>query len=211
MTALEYATADAVRSRIELNEDEQTDWSDDEVAMLEAIVGQVNDYVEDKLEVPAGPSDSTSLLLDGTGTRVVFLRIGVRTLTQLEVRAYTGADWETITIGDVFLRPLEHDRQPGIPAQQIWLSDYPTGSYSRFPGGFANVRPTGDFGLAEMPPRAIEIAETTAARAWLARRAGQRDMTGNDEQGHPLVSRYVAYRDRMTLERIRNTLRKFTT
>lgn len=171
MAALEYASADAVRSRIELNEDEQTDWSADEVDLLASICGQVNDYVEDRLEFPCGPSESTALLLDGNGRREIFVRIGVRTLTKLELQQYTGADWETIPLADVFLRPLEHDRQPGMPAQWICLSDHITGSYSTFLVGLSNVRPTGDFGPAEIaaalnndPTFAATIASEIANR-----------------------------------------------
>lgn len=212
--ALEYAAVDAVKSRIELTGDQQLDWTDEETDFLQRSCDQINPWIERKIDVAAGPIDDTTLTLDGLssrkGGRMMFVRIGIRELTQLEVAPYTGADFVIIPSSDCFLRPLPTESaHPDIPPQQLWLSDFVNGSYSRFPSGFANVRLTGAFGPAEMLADVVEIAEIAVAKAWFARRAGQEDMTGSDGNGRPMVSRWVAGRDLNTLDKIRNAFRRF--
>src|SRR5687768_3377165 len=115
-----------------------SDTSDD--TNITTFVNATNEWLERELECPIGPSGDTFLLLDGNdaqvGGRMIFVRQGIRTLTQLEVGDYTGATLAVVTSTDYFVRPLSHNRQTGWPAQEIWFTDTPTGTYSRFPRGF---------------------------------------------------------------------------
>jgi hypothetical protein len=191
----EYATLDAVKTRLEI-----TDENDDD--QLAVLIGQVNDWLDGALECEVGPSAATQLILDGSSARndgrMLFIRHGVRTLTDVA----TGIDetFAALSADSWLLRPLAHNRMPGWPAQEVWRID------GRWPAGYDNIRLTGTFGFAVVPPALREIAETVAVRAFLGQSAGQRDMTGNDQQGQPLVSRYVALRDRDTIRRFRSRL-----
>jgi hypothetical protein len=203
--ATDYASLAGVKARLDID-----DTTDD--PLLNKLRGQVNAWMDGYLECPVGPSAATSLTLDGhaarQGGRMLFVRQGVRTLTKVEVGPSTGEDLEELPAGDWLLRPLEHERDPEWPAQQVWLTDVPTGSWSCFPPGYSNVKLTGTFGFAAIPADLVEIGEITTVRAFKAKKSGQRDMSGNDEQGgQPLVSRWIAKRDLLTLHRYRSALR----
>lgn len=206
MAALGYATLANVKTRLKITDDTDN-------TVLTTIVGQVNGWLEGEIRCPVGPSSALTLTLDGSaaieGGRMLFVRQGIRTLTQLEIAPYTSATFEVVPIGDALVRPLEHDRKPDWPAQQLWLADVRTGNYGTFPRGTGNVRLTGTFGFAAIPVDLVEIAEVICVRAFRARTSGQRDMAGNDEQGQPMVSRYVAWRDEKTIRRYRNGLRAY--
>lgn len=199
--ALEYATEAGVKARLRWEEESDDNESE---SLLTQLRGQVNAWMEgpSALGSAVGPSPLTEMTLDGRDARadgkMLFVRIGIIELDRIEINGVETSGW--------YLRPLEQDRRPGWPAQQIW---YPNG----WPDGFANIRLFGveesdavSFGFPEIPADLAEVAENTAVRAWRNVPAGQRDLSGNDEQGQPLVSRYVSAKDRDTLREYRRLL-----
>jgi hypothetical protein len=183
-----YATAALIKQR--LFAAGVTDTVDD--TLLGTIADQVNQFIEG----PHGcrrvlaPITSATYLVDGDGTNRLFFRLGLRAVTALSVGDFTGDDRDAVDSTDYFLRPLAHDRMTGWPAEYIYLSDL--GTRRTFPKGFETVSITATAGFAAIPDDIINVALTTAVRAWHARQSGQADIVGNDETGAPIVSRSVA-------------------
>ena len=196
-----YATTALVKAR--LLAAGVTDTTDD--TLIGTIVDQTNQWIEG----PAGvgkvlaPVSSAAYLFDGDGSNCLVYLPGIRAISLLEMADYTGGTFATVASTEYFLRPLAQDRgSPQHPASQIWLGD--RGTYRYFRLGFANVRVTMTTGWAAIPDDIIDVALTTAVRAWHARQSGQADIIGNDETGAPLVSRYVAPHHRGIIQSYRS-------
>jgi len=186
-----YATTALVKARLFTTAQAAADTADD------TLIGTICDQTNQFLEGPAGmqrvlaPISSAAYLFDGDGSNCLTYLPGIRAVTLLEIADYTGGTFATVASTEYFLRPLAQDRgSPQFPATQIWLGD--RGTYRYFRYGFANVRVTMTTGWAAIPDDIIDVAVTTAVRAWHARQNGQADIIGSDETGAPLVSRYVA-------------------
>ena len=178
-------------------------------SLLSGMCDQVNALVESIAGRALGSSTVTAEKLDGwdalEGGRVILYPKGVRSISSLEVAAYTGDSYVTVPSTDWFLRPTANLRTPGWPAFEIWMTDIPASSNSlpTFEGGFDTIRMTADIGWAQMPLEVREVAEVTVVRAWQARQAGQTDEAGTDENGTSTISRYLSGRDMQTLMRYR--------
>ena len=169
-----------------------TDTADD--TLIGTIVDQVNQFIES----PHGtgrvvaPISSATYLIDGTGEPRFYFPKGIRAISALTFADYTGGTKATAGTVDVdyFVRPSTHDRTPGWPGLWVDLSDRAT--RRTFPLGYDTISLTCTAGWAAIPDDLVDVALTTATRAWHARQSGQADIIGNDETGAPLVSRYVA-------------------
>jgi len=168
--------------------------------LQQAIVDQVNSYIESVTHRVIGPLSAGTVTFDvPAATTVLYVPQGVRGITSLLVADYTGATPATATAADVLLRPL--NPSPGWPYTEIHLSDVPTGSVTTFSPGYGVVQAIGTFGWAETPEDLEDVAISMAVRAWHSVEAGQQDIVGTDEMGRPLVSRFLSARDRATLWR----------
>lgn len=185
-----YATTALVKAR--LFAAGVTDTADD------TLIGTIADQVNQFIESPQGtgrilaPITSATYLMDGNGLTRLFFPRGLRAVTEVAVGDYTGDTRDVLATTDYFLRPLAHERKPGWPAEWLALSDEPAGDHRVFHAGFETVSITGTSGWAAIPDDIIDVAVTTAVRAWHARQSGQADIIGSDETGEPLVSRYVS-------------------
>lgn len=185
-----YATAALVKAR--LFAAGVTDTADD------TLIGTICDQVNQFIESPQGcgrilaPVTSATYLVDGNDLRRLFFPRGLRTVTALSIGDYTGDTRDVVVATDYFLRPTATDRKSGWPAEWIELSDLPAGNHSVFHAGYETVSITATTGWTAIPDDIIDVALTTAVRAWHARQSGQADVIGNDETGAPLVSRYVS-------------------
>ena len=190
-----YAALAAVKARLG-----KTDATDD--ALLTSLCDQVNAWIESYTGRPLTPYTAT-YTFDGpwtrNGTTLVVPR-GIRAITTLKIADGTGGTLTTIAAGNYFLLPREQDRAPGWPATRVQLSDVSTAAYTEVAGGYGVAEINGDWGWAVEPDEVVAVAETAVVRAWHARQAGQQDIIGTDETGAPIVSRYVAPRDRDTLD-----------
>lgn len=194
-----YVTASLLKARLGI-----TDATDDTVLGL--VCDQVNQFIESVTGRVLAPITSTSYLYDGDGTRSLFLPLpvddppigGIRALSLVEIAAYTGGSFTTVPSTDYFLR-----QRVGLtgPYERLVFTDVPTGTYANFPCGLSNIRLTGTAGWPAIPDDIAEVAVVVATRAWHGSQAGQADIVGTDEMGRPLVSRFVAGRDRDTLRR----------
>lgn len=179
------------------------DTTDD--TLLGVICGQVNSYIEsvtERVVAPIGGTVAGTLLYDvPQDTDHLYIKEGIRALTTLEIAAYSGAAYSTVTSGDVFLSPP--NPRPGWPYDRIYISDVPTGSIAFFPKGLRTVRIVATTGFAAVPDDLAEMAAGLAVRTWEARKTGQSDVIGTDAMGQPIVSRLVSARDKETLLRYR--------
>lgn len=168
--------------------------------LLSTICERVNSYIESTIGRSITIAAAGTVTFDvAESTDHLFVPQGLQSVSTLTVADYTGATAGTVASADVLLRPLV--RRPGWPYTEIWLSDVPTGSISRFSPGFAVVVAVGTVGWAEVPEDLEDVAVRMAVRAWNARAAGENDAIGVDDMGQPIVSRGLSKRDRDTLYR----------
>jgi len=195
-----YVTLAPLKQRLGL-----TDTTDD--ALLQTICDQANGYIESMAHRVLAPLGVQTYIFDGfeylENRRLLLVPHGILTVTAVQVAAYTGQPYITVPISDIFLRPPAHQREPGWPATEIWFTDIPStaNQYPYFPQGFDTVSVAGTWGFAAIPDEITDLALTMAVRSWHARQTGQADIVGNDENGAPIVSRFVSNRDRLTLLR----------
>ena len=120
-----YATTAALKTLIGT-----TDSNDD--TLIGLICDRVNMYIESETRRVLAPIASTTYLYDGDGSSVLFLPLpvdkapigGIRAITLVEFRDYTGDTFSTVTSGDYFLR----DRLGMTgPYERLYMSDEPSG------------------------------------------------------------------------------------
>lgn len=191
---LSYAADDLVKARIKWPQ-EPTEANE---AVLQAIIGAVDGCIEWWIGCAVGPSNDTSITLDGRDAKadghMLMVPAGIRSLTSLTV------DGSAINTSDVYLRPAAHLRLPGWPPREIWLEG------SRFSNGFGDVVATASLGFAAIPAELAMQAEIAVAKAWYARENGQREITGTDQNGNPIVSRFFSWEARDILNDYRDRI-----
>lgn len=138
-----------------------------QLAVLEPCVDAANAELTRRVGMFLGPSTDTLRLLDGRdavrdGTRL-YIKGGIRTLTQVRLASTTGGTLTTATLADFLLRPKSHELRTGEPYRYIDIS--PT-SASRFWDGYDNVELTGTFGPAAVDADCARIADMVAARMY---------------------------------------------
>lgn len=183
--------------------------SDDDT-LLGKVCDRVNQYLESEMGQVVAPISSATYLYDGNGLRHLYLPTppasapaigGARAITVVEVAPATGGTFATIADTDYFLR----SRAPGNgPFRYLALSD--AGATHRWPKGYANVRLTQTAGWAAIPDDLTQLALSVVQRAWNARQSGYQNVEGVDENGRPIVGRFLALPDYQTLKRY--TLRR---
>jgi len=196
-----YASLDRVKNRLAGGGTEST--SDDDI--LSDLIDAVQSYMVGRIGMFFGPTTTTSIDVDGNdaiGSGIILpVPFGIQSLTSIQVQPTTGATFETVTAADVVSGPREWE--PKIDANQpyTWLmfKDIVTGSHTSFPEGIGNVRITGTLGWSEPPNRLGELADTMVIRMFHAAQSGQRDVIGTDEEGEPVVSRFISSTDERVL------------
>ena len=196
-----YATTAAVKTRLG-----ETGSTND--TLIGTLCDQINGWIESPNVVgrPVAPYDATYTFDSSSwiNSTTLLLPRGLRTVTAFTMSSGTGQTQEAVDSDDYFLLPREQDRAPGWPATRLVLTDVLTNSpFSSVNEGFGTAVINGSWGWAAIPDELKAVAETAVVRAWHARQAGQQDIIGTDETGQPVVSRYVAPRDRDTLDSYR--------
>ena len=203
----QYVTTALLKERLDPNSN--FTFETEENTLLDKIVAETNQWIESFCNVPLCPVTYTATVFDGFGAprgnlldfgKTLYLPWGIRTVTTLEYAETTGADYIELTSSDYYLRPLEQDRLPGMPADRICLSDQ--GTILRWPTGYATIRLTGTGGPSAIPDDVRMVAVTIAERSWLASKAGRADEVQTVEaDGSVTVTRYIAAEDKRTLGR----------
>lgn len=175
-----------------------TNTTDD--TLLGKLVDRVNGWIEYRVGRVLAPIASTTYTYDGTGTNRLSVIAGVRTVSALTVAPSTGATGVAIPAGDIFLRPVAQERLTGWPAEEIWISDRPTGSVRIFSRGFSTVAVTGTFGWAAIPDEIVSIALTCVAAAWVRRKEGNVDVITIGADGDRTFIAYLSREERRVLE-----------
>lgn len=183
-----------------------TDSNDD--TLIGLICDRVNQFLESELGQIVAPITSAAYTYDGNGLTRLYLPSppanvpgigGIRAVTLVEIAPETRGTFETIASTDYYLRGKADGA--GGPYRWLALSDLPAGSYTTFPKGYANVRVTGTAGWAAIPDDLTQLALVIVQRAWNARQAGYQNVDGVDEQGRPIVGRFLALPDWKTMKR----------
>ncbi|MFZ9979550.1 MAG: hypothetical protein ACO3HN_06360 [Opitutales bacterium] len=194
-----YATASLLKTQAGIGDD-----TDDTV--LGYVCDRINQYIESKTHRVLAPISSTTYLYDGDGSRSLYLPFpvdkapigGIRAVSLVEAKSYTGDSFATVNSADYFLR-----QQVGMtgPYERLVFTDYPAGTFSYWPAGYGTIRVTATAGWAAIPDDIAEVALTAATRAWHSIQSGQTDTVGTNEMGLPVVSRFFSARDLETLAR----------
>lgn len=205
-----YVTTTLLKERLDPNT--SSTWTTAENTLLDKIVAETNQWVESFTGMVLAPVTYTAQLFDAfdyphgnlyDGRRTLYVPWGVRTVSLLEFASSTGGTFSTIT--SYFLRPLDQDRIPGMPADRICLSD--VGSPFIFPVGYGVIRITGTGGPSAVPDDIRSSAVTIAERSWLASKAGRADEVQTIEaDGSVTVTRFVTAEDRRALGRYKRVL-----
>jgi len=204
-----YADLSRIKRRLRGGADDESTVDDD---ILSDSIGAVQSYLVSFLGLFLGPTTVTQILLDGAqaidSRRRLYVPFGIQTLTSVEVQPTTGASWATVTAGDLISRPRAHEPRvdPSQPTTMLMFKDVTSGSYLSFPYGYDNVRITGTLGWSAPPAKVGEVADTLVIRLYQARQTGQRDYVGNDDEGNPVVSRFISGEDRRLLRTFRHEI-----
>lgn len=110
------------------------------------------------------------------GSRKLFLKDDLVTLTQLRVRDTAQSAWRVVPLADVLLEPGW--RRAEQPARYLKLVDFPSGPDGAFPSGDRTIEVTGDWGRNAIP-KAIELLNRDiAVRTYKSRANGMSDAVG---------------------------------
>lgn len=202
----DYATVVNVKKRLASTDS----YSADDDAVLLSLCSGINAWIES----PAGadrvlaPIASATYTFDrsawsNNGT-VLWFRNGIRAVTSLRISAGTGLALQTVPASEYLVLPRSQDRSSGWPGTRIVLHNGGgTSPFSEVSAGHGTSELVMTTGFDAKPDDIIELAETAVVRAWHGRQAGQADIIGSDEEGAPIVSRYVSAKDRETLNAYR--------
>jgi hypothetical protein len=118
-------------------------------------------------------SDAGSDGVYDTGRILVEPR-GVAYLTALEIAPYTRAEFASIPLTDIWLRPVASERQPGWPATELHMTNVPSPSnpYPSFMPGYGNIRIWGQLGWPAVPTDVAGVAERAVVGLWQMRAGG---------------------------------------
>jgi len=209
-----YADLSRIKRRLRGSADTETDADDD---ILSDFIDTAQSFMLANIGMFLGPTTETVILLDGRDaiadrTRL-YVPYGIQTLTSVEVQASTGASWDTVTAADLVSLPRAHEPRvdPNQPTTMLMFKDVVAGNYARFPVGVANVRITGTLGWSAPPQKLGEIADTLVVRMFQARMTGQRDFVGADDEGNPIISRFLSGDDYRYLRTFRHEIFGFGT
>lgn len=204
------------------------------VAGMRLVVGDMNAATQEAVSVASvngstvtitgtlgatyasGKTVATAYLFDGIdileGGRLVPIWRGIVSLTQLRLGFFTGDTLKVIPTTDWFLRPQAHEREPGWPYTELWMTDLPStsnpvpmflshGERPGHPGYFNTIELTGQLGWPAIPDDITAIALSLVVGLYRARGAGGGDSFTIGSDGSRTFERLLSYTDRQTLLR----------
>lgn len=196
-----YATVGNVKNRLASSDS----YSAADDAVLASMCAGINGWIEG----PSGanrvlaPIASATYTFDGaqwSRGSTLWLRNGVRDVTSLHLSGGSGETLQLVPSTEYLILPRSQDRTGGWPGTRIHLHNGGgTSPFSLASVGFGTSEIVMTAGFEAMPDEIVEMAETAVVRAWHGRQAGQADIIGSDEEGAPIVSRFVSAKDRDTL------------
>lgn len=145
--------------------------------ILLPIIDGVNTEMNRRIGKFIGPSTDTVRVYDGydvLGGRRLWIKDGIRSLTQVETAPQTGGAYTVGTLTDWMLGPRRG--APGEPYWYVEVIDIPASGY--YPLGFGTIRLTGTFGWEEVPADLQETADAWVIRIWKARAGSELGATG---------------------------------
>lgn len=178
-----------------------TDTADDEELLQHGT--QVAGFMDSRMGRHIGPAPETSITLDGAGAtkegRCLLVPRGVRSLSSVTVALSTGDTPQPLTIaGNVLLRPVAAERQPGWPATQLWLSDI--APYRWWPRGYDNVVLGGAFGWERVPAEINAIWLRLTINSWRGKASGGAQSFVLGVEGERHYEFLLSYEEKVTLD-----------
>lgn len=121
--------------------------------------------------------------------KLLIVKVGIRSVTTLEVAPSDGAAFAVVPAAEYALWPDDFDRSPGWPATGIRLVETST---TRFPGVEGTVRITGQGGWATVPARVSQIGALAIWRSLIGGGSGGADYTIAGRDGGERILAYIA-------------------
>lgn len=194
-----YATVVNVKKRLASSDS----YSADDDAVLASMCAGINGWIELTARRVLAPIASATYTFDGSQWArgsTLWLRNGVRAITSVKLSGGTGQALQLVPVTEYLILPRSQDRVSGWPGTRVHLHNGGgTSPFSVVSAGFGTSEVVMTSGFDAMPDEIVELAETAVVRAWHGRQAGQADIIGSDEEGAPIVSRFVSAKDRETL------------
>jgi hypothetical protein len=151
------------------------DLGTDQDVLLQKVLDRTKVMIDGIAKRSFDIQSGVTKLFDGTGSRNLFIKQDLVTLTQVRVRDTTQSAWRIVPLADVLLEPV--DRRAGWPAQWVKLPRYSSGPDTLWPIGDRTAELTGDWNWAAVPLVVVEISLEGANRLWRARGNGWSDET----------------------------------
>lgn len=145
---------------------------------------------------------SAAYLDNGNSSNELILPYPFVSISLLEIGYYTGAPFNTVTVGQYFLQP--NSPQDGFPYTSILLTNIPTeGQSVRFYRGIQNVRYTGVAGWPTIPPQIVHLTCKLATRTWKQRDSAFSGTMGNAADGTLMTVKTLDTEDRQIISDFR--------
>jgi hypothetical protein len=127
---------------------------------------------------------------------------GIVTLTALEIASFTRGAFSVIPLGDIWLRPVVQQRQPGWPATEMVMTNIPSPNnpYPAFFPGYGNIREWGQLGWPAAPDEIVAIAERVTVALWQMRAGGGAYQVSPPTDGATMIPHLLSYDDWRTLK-----------
>lgn len=210
MTALEYTTGSIIATRISSQSFDTADQAE-----LDAIALAVNDFIENYIGAPIGPTGSDARTYDGNGRDRLLIRGGINDITSLRIKDLTGGTYTTIDTSTYALRPYDHERPGGWPAFEVVLLSELAPAYTTFTRGYATVEvtPGSDdatgWGWPAIPPELSQLAIVLGTRMWQSRQSGETLVIGSNDFGQSIARFLPEPEYRAMLDRYRHAVSNY--
>jgi hypothetical protein len=174
-----YATLENLREYLQLPDDSHDNLLSD---LLRQASGALDAACERDFYRHPAVSGTEVRTFNGTGTRRLYVRAGVVSLTTVELITAVGGSYVTVDPAEYQLAPA--DKADDMSYTHVVLTGA-TGTYSSWYSVYGGVRLTGVFGWASVPPM-IEKATLDLAREWYRQGPGGGGPVGVNQFGTPL-------------------------
>jgi len=180
-----------------------TDTADD--TLISELIDQVSDWVQSFTGRRLVPVTSATYIMDTRAGYVLYVPMGLRTVTAFGVnnsahQPDTGGTYTTVAATDYLLRPRAHEGPLGWPFTEIHLARAAVGTIHTFGNIENGATVTGTAGFATTPPEIVSVTIDGVVAAYQSRKNGVTGVMGPDDG--PLVTLSAFSKaSRMTLAR----------
>lgn len=179
-----------------------TDTSDD--TLISELIDQVSDWVQSFTGRRLVPVTSATYIMDTRAGYVLYVPMGIRTVTAFGVnntahQPDTGGTYTTVAATDYLLRPRAHEGPLGWPYTEIHIARAAVGAIRSFATIENGATITCTAGFAATPPEVTSVAIDGVVAAYQSRKNGVTGVMGED--GALVTLSAFSKASRMTLAR----------